>query len=57
MGIANNKTTYREIPYNYTSFSDKEVVCKILNEDSWRLIEELRKDRKTGVSAKMFLRY
>ncbi|HAE04375.1 MAG TPA: hypothetical protein DCG31_00815, partial [Gammaproteobacteria bacterium] len=25
---------YREIPYNYTSFSDKEVVCRFLGEES-----------------------
>ncbi|MBT7412076.1 MAG: DUF3683 domain-containing protein, partial [Candidatus Thioglobus sp.] len=26
---------YREIPYNYTSFSDKEVVCRFLGDDAW----------------------
>ena len=25
----------REIPYNYTSFSDREIVIRILGEESW----------------------
>jgi len=44
---------YREIPYNYTSFSDKEVVCRFLGEDSWELLNQLRENRNTGRSAKM----
>lgn len=44
---------YREIPYNYTSFSDKEVVCRFLGEESWELLNQLRENRNTGRSAKM----
>lgn len=44
---------YREIPYNYTSFSDKEVVCRFLGEDAWILLESLRTNRNTGRSARM----
>ena len=27
----------REIPYNYTSFSDREIVIRLLGEDSWQI--------------------
>jgi FAD/FMN-containing dehydrogenase/Fe-S oxidoreductase len=43
----------REIPYNYTSFSDREVVCRLLGEDAWALLSDLRGERKTGRSARM----
>jgi hypothetical protein len=43
----------REIPYNYTSFSDREIVIRYLGEDNWRLIEDLRDTRRTGRSARM----
>ena len=43
----------REIPYNYTSFSDREIVIRYLGEDHWRLIEDLRGTRRTGRSARM----
>jgi len=43
----------REIPYNYTSFSDREIVIRYLGEDNWKLIEELRSTRRTGRSARM----
>jgi len=43
----------REIPYNYTSFSDREIVVRFLGEEMWRLIEELRGTRRTGRSARM----
>ena len=43
----------REIPYNYTSFSDREIVMRFLGEDSWQLLEELRAERRTGRSARM----
>ena len=43
----------REIPYNYTSFSDKEIVHRFLGDDIWMILEELRGERKTGHSAKM----
>ena len=43
----------REIPYNYTSFSDREVVCRLLGDDAWGLLSDLRGERRTGRSAKM----
>ncbi|KAB0620079.1 DUF3683 domain-containing protein [Castellaniella defragrans] len=43
----------REIPYNYTSWSDREIVCRLLGEESWRLLSELRSQRRTGRSARM----
>ncbi|MEO6928402.1 MAG: DUF3683 domain-containing protein, partial [Casimicrobiaceae bacterium] len=43
----------REIPYNYTSFSDREIVIRLLGENMWRLLEELRAERRTGRSARM----
>lgn len=46
-------TRLREIPYNYTSFSDREIVIRILGERIWNLLEELRAERKTGRSARM----
>ena len=44
---------YREIPYNYTSFSDKEIVCRFLGEPAWEILNQLRADRNTGRSARM----
>jgi FAD/FMN-containing dehydrogenase/Fe-S oxidoreductase len=43
----------REIPYNYTSFSDREIVIRLLGERIWALIQELRQERRTGRSARM----
>ncbi len=43
----------REIPYNYTSFSDREIVIRLLGKDSWALLDELRGERRTGRSARM----
>ena len=43
----------REIPYNYTSFSDREIVIRLLGEESWRMLDELRGKRQTGRSARM----
>jgi len=43
----------REIPYNYTSYSDREIVIRFLGEDSWHIIEKLRGSRRTGRSARM----
>ncbi len=43
----------REIPYNYTSFSDREIVIRLLGADSWRLLDQLRSERRTGRSARM----
>ena len=43
----------REIPYNYTSFSDREIVCRLLGDRAWTLLQELRGERRTGRSARM----
>jgi FAD/FMN-containing dehydrogenase/Fe-S oxidoreductase len=43
----------REIPYNYTSFSDREIVMRLLGEESWQLLDTLRGARQTGRSARM----
>ncbi len=43
----------REIPYNYTSFSDREIVIRLLGFEAWSLLGQLRQERKTGRSARM----
>src|SRR2546428_10919658 len=43
----------REIPYNYTSFSDREIVIRLLGQEIWDLLGELRAERRTGRSARM----
>lgn len=43
----------REIPYNYTSFSDREIVIRFLGEDTWKVLNTLRGERVTGRSARM----
>ena len=48
-----SSTRIREIPYNYTSFSDREIIIRFLGEPTWELINELRGERRTGHSARM----
>ncbi|MEW6706216.1 MAG: FAD/FMN-binding oxidoreductase [Pseudomonadota bacterium] len=43
----------REIPYNYTSFSDREIVIRILGARAWEVLNRLREERQTGRSARM----
>ena len=43
----------REIPYNYTSYSDREIVIRLLGESAWQALDELREQRVTGRSARM----
>ncbi len=43
----------REIPYNYTSFSDREIVLRLLGDEAWDIINTLREERRTGRSAQM----
>jgi FAD/FMN-containing dehydrogenase/Fe-S oxidoreductase len=43
----------REIPYNYTSFSDREIVVRLLGEAMWDFLNTLRGTRRTGRSARM----
>ena len=51
--MTKTSTRVREIPYNYTSFSDREIVIRLLGEPAWSLLEQLREERKTGRSARM----
>src|SRR5690606_1154721 len=43
----------REIPYNYTSFSDREIVIRLLGTSLWDVLNQLREERRTGRSARM----
>ncbi|KNZ33788.1 MAG: FAD-linked oxidase [Methylibium sp. NZG] len=43
----------REIPYNYTSFSDREIVIRLLGRRAWEVLNLLRQERRTGRSARM----
>ena len=51
--LASQPTRLREIPYNYTSFSDREIVLRILGPKAWDALDNLRSERKTGRSARM----
>ena len=44
---------YREIPYNYTSLSDREIILKYFDEETWDILNTLRSRRVTGRSAKL----
>ena len=46
-------TRIREIPYNYTSYSDREIVIRLLGESAWATLHDLRDQRRTGRSARM----
>ncbi len=50
---ADEPARLREIPYNYTSFSDREIVIRLLGARGWELLESLRDERRTGRSARM----
>src|SRR5277367_6463902 len=43
----------REIPYNYTSLADREIVIRLLGEPAWEVLDGLRSERRTGRSARM----
>jgi FAD/FMN-containing dehydrogenase/Fe-S oxidoreductase len=43
----------REIPYNYTSLADREIVIRLLGEPTWAILDGLRSERRTGRSARM----
>src|SRR5882757_15998 len=43
----------REIPYNYTSLSDREIVIRLLGPAAWEVLAALRGERRTGRSARM----
>jgi FAD/FMN-containing dehydrogenase/Fe-S oxidoreductase len=52
-GAAGGLPRLREIPYNYTSFSDREIVVRLLGARAWELLDLLRQERRTGRSARM----
>src|ERR1700744_4839537 len=43
----------REIPYNYTSLADREIVIRLLGASTWDVLDSLRAERRTGRSARM----
>lgn len=43
----------REIPYNYTSLADRDIVVRLLGERAWETLDALRAERVTGRSARM----
>src|SRR6266436_9851088 len=51
--FASTGARLREIPYNYTSFSDREIVIRLLGAPMWQQLDELRSQRRTGRSARM----
>jgi len=51
--LADDAPRLREIPYNYTSFSDREIVLRLLGARAWELLNLLRQERRTGRSARM----
>jgi hypothetical protein len=53
LATADESPRLREIPYNYTSFSDREIVLRLLGADAWELLLRLRQERRTGRSARM----
>jgi FAD/FMN-containing dehydrogenase/Fe-S oxidoreductase len=44
---------FREIPYNYTSFSDREVILKYFDDEMLQIVDSLREHRVTGRSARL----
>lgn len=44
---------YREIPYNYTSFTDQNIIEYFLGAEAWQQLEALRQQRQQGHSARM----
>ena len=51
--VADHLPRLREIPYNYTSFSDREIVIRLLGARAWEMLSRLRDERQTGRSARM----
>ena len=51
--VAQEQGRIREIPYNYTSFSDREIVIRLLGSSAWGWLNQLREERRTGRSARM----
>lgn len=49
-------TSVREIPFNYTSATDRQLLSYLLGEDSVRMLDELKELRVTGRSARLLMR-
>jgi FAD/FMN-containing dehydrogenase/Fe-S oxidoreductase len=47
----------REIPFNYTSADDRQAISQLLGVEIWHKLEELRKRRVTGRSARLLMRF
>ncbi|MBU2511169.1 DUF3683 domain-containing protein [bacterium] len=50
-------TNRREIPFNYTSADDEQIIRFLLGGDCWDRSERLRSRRITGRSAKLMMRF
>ena len=50
-GFMSQTQRIREIPYNYTSFSDREIILRFLGDEGWALLGDLRDERQTDRSA------
>ena len=50
-------STYREIPYNFTSADDRLIIRQFFGETVWEDVEELRSQRVTGRSARLLMRF
>ena len=53
VAVPHGPSRLREIPYNYTSFSDREIVIRLLGSRAWEVLSRLRQERQTGRSARM----
>ncbi len=47
----------REIPYNYTSAEDSQVVRNLFGDEVWQKLESLRARRVTGRSSRLLMRF
>ncbi|PZO91981.1 MAG: hypothetical protein DI620_04915, partial [Haemophilus parainfluenzae] len=50
--MSNRPKQIREIPYNHTSFSDREIVLRLLGNEAWQQIEQLRDEHRIGRSVR-----
>jgi FAD/FMN-containing dehydrogenase/Fe-S oxidoreductase len=48
---------HREIPFNYTSASDEQIVTFLFGSETWSVLEQLRERRITGRSARLLMRF
>ncbi|MDD4073265.1 MAG: DUF3683 domain-containing protein [Desulfobacterales bacterium] len=51
-----NTKNLREIPFNYTSADDRQIIRHLLGQDIWHMLERLRFQRRTGRSARLLMR-